>query len=78
MKISQVEVSSIRVGKLYDNIRTPSHNIPFITVKYDATSLNVITPEIITETFGIPCEGPYYKTDRSRAFFKMPCCREFN
>ena len=43
----------------------------------NTTRLNVITPEFITETYGIPREGPYYKTDRSRAFFKMPFCHEF-
>ena len=37
----------------------------------------MITPEFITETYGIPREGPSYETDRSRAFFKMPFCREF-
>ena len=30
MKFSQIEVSSIRFGKLEDNIRTPSQNIAFI------------------------------------------------
>ena len=37
----------------------------------------MITPEFITETYGSPREGPYYKTDRSRAFFNMAFCREF-
>ncbi|MFM7985963.1 MAG: hypothetical protein ACKPKO_42275 [Candidatus Fonsibacter sp.] len=40
------------------------------------TPLNAITPEFITETYGIPREGPYYQTDRSRASSKMPCCHE--
>ena len=31
-----------------------------------------MTPEFIADTYGICREGPYYKTDRSRAFFKMP------
>ena len=77
MKISQIEVSSIRFGKLDDDSRTPSQNIAFITYVDDTTRLNVTTPEFITETYGIPREGPYYKTDRSRAFFKMPFGHEF-
>ena len=72
MKISQIEVSNIRLGKLEDNIRTPSQKIAFIYYQDDRTRLNAITPEFITETYGIPREGPYYQTDRSRAFFKMP------
>ena len=69
MKFSQIEVSNIRFGKLEDNIRTPSQSIAFIYYQDDRTRLNAITPELITETYGIPREGPYYQTDRSRAFF---------
>ena len=77
MKISQLEVSNIRFGKIGDNSRTPSQNIAFITYADDTTRLNVITPESIAETYGIPGEGAYYKTDKSRALFKMPYCHEF-
>ena len=77
MQISQIEVNNIRFGKLEDNIRTPSQNIAFIYYQDDRTRLNAVTPEFITETYGIPQEGPYYQTDRSRAFFKMPLCHEF-
>ena len=72
MKFTQIEVSSTRFGKLEDNTRTPSHNIAFIYYQDDRTRLNAITPEFITETYGITREGPYYQTDRSRAFFNMP------
>ena len=71
-KISDIEVSNIRFGKLDDNLRTPSHNIAFISYERDRTPLNAITPEFITETYGVPREGPHYQADRSRAFFKMP------
>ena len=36
-----------------------------------------MTPEFSTETYGIPREGPYYKTDRPRAFFNLSFCHEF-
>ena len=77
MTISQIEVSNIRLGKLEDNIRTPSQKIAFIDYQDDRMRLNAITHEFITETYGIPREGPYYQTDRSRAFFEMPFCHEF-
>ena len=77
MKFRQIEVSSIRFGKLEDNTRTPSHNIAFIYYPDDRMRLNTITPEFITETHGIPREGPYYQTDWSRAFFKILFCHEF-
>ena len=72
MKFSQIEVSNIRFGKLEDNIRTPSQKIAFIYYQDDRTRLNAITPEFITETYGTPREGPYYQTDRSRAFSRCP------
>ena len=50
---------------------------PFLSYTEDATRLHVITPEFITETYGIPREGTYYNTDKSRAFFSMPFCHEF-
>ena len=77
MKISLIEVSNIHFGRLEDNIRTPSQNIAYIVYPDDRTRLNAITPEFRTETCGIPREGPYYQTDRSRAFFKLPFCHEF-
>ena len=30
----------------------------------------------MTETYGIPRQGPYYQTDRSRDFFKLPFCHQ--
>ncbi|MFM7986782.1 MAG: hypothetical protein ACKPKO_46455 [Candidatus Fonsibacter sp.] len=39
MKISDIEVSNIRFGKLEDNLRTPSQNIAFISYKRPLTPL---------------------------------------
>ncbi len=36
----------------------------------------VQSPEFITEDYGIPSEGPFYTTDKPRAFYKMPLCHE--
>ena len=38
--------------------------------------LIIQTPKIITETYGIPRDGGYYTTDKSRAFYKLPFCHE--
>ena len=75
MTKSQIEVTNIRFGKLEDNSSMLSQKIAIMSYKDDKQRLNAITPEFITETCGIPREGPYYKTDRSRAFFKMHFCR---
>ncbi|MFM7980014.1 MAG: hypothetical protein ACKPKO_11930, partial [Candidatus Fonsibacter sp.] len=76
MKISDIEVSSIRFGKLEDNLRTPSQKIAFISYERDRTPLNAIMPEFITETYGIPREGPCYQTGREHSS-RCPFCHEF-
>ena len=76
MRISDIEVSNLCFGKLDDNLQTPAQNIAFVSYERDRTPLNAITPEFITETYGIPREGHYYLTDRSRAFFNMSFCHE--
>ena len=57
LNISQLEISNIRFGKLDDNSRTPFQKIAFLTYVDDTTRLNVITPEFITETCGLPRDG---------------------
>ena len=55
MQIRQIVVSNIRFGNLEDNRRTPSHNnCLFKSYKDDRQRLNAITPEFITETYGVP------------------------
>ena len=57
MHISETEVSHIRVGKLQDNSRAPSHNIAFISYKDDRQRLNAITHELSRETYSTPRDG---------------------
>ena len=52
-------------------------DIACISYSDDRQRLSALTPEFVPETYGTPREGPFYKTDRPRAFFKMPCCRVF-
>ena len=60
---------------LQDNAMIPSQKIAWISHKTQ-NRLLVQTPDIITETYGIPREGPFYATDKSRAFYKLPLCHE--
>ena len=39
-------------------------------------NLVIKTPSIITECYGIPREGSFYLTDKSRSFYKLPFCHE--
>lgn len=76
IKGNALEVENINFGKLEDNPRIPSQRIAYISYKNDNKKLMIQTPEFICETYGIPREGPYYQTDKSRAFFKLPFCHE--
>ena len=55
----------------------PPISKPSLPYTDGTTRLTAITPALIRETYGIPREGPYYKTDRLNALFKMPLWREF-
>ena len=76
IKAEQLEVQNIQFGKLEDNALVKSQKLAFISYKEQKDWLMVRTPEFITETYGIPREGPFYTTAKSRAFYKIPFCHE--
>jgi len=83
VKYSDFNIADLRFGKLEDNDRVKSQKIAYITymLKTDKDTdtktevqFKLQTPEIKTETYGIPREGPYYPDAKSRSFFKFPFC----
>ena len=76
IKASELEVENILFGKLEDSSLITSQKLAFISYKEQRNKLVVQTPELITETYGIPREGPFYQTPKSRAFYKLPFCHE--
>ena len=76
IKAHELEVENILFGKLEDSSLITSQKLAFINYKEPRTRLEVQTPEFITETYGIPREGPFYGTAKSRAFYKLPFCHE--
>ena len=76
IKASELEVENILFGKLEDSSLITSQKLAFISYKEQRNKLVVQTPEFITETYGIPREGPFYQTPKSRAFYKLPFCHE--
>ena len=76
LKAHELEVQHIQFGKLEDNSLVQSQKLAFISYKEPKARLVVQTPEFLTETYGIPREGPFYSTPKSRAFFKLPFCHE--
>ena len=74
VKVKDLEMEKIVFGQLQDSIYIKSQKHAFIT--YNDQKLAIQTPEFLTESYGIPREGPFYATARSRAFYKLPFCHE--
>jgi hypothetical protein len=81
VKAQDIVVANIVFIPPEDNPRVKSQKIGFIRYKRDPkdqkdTTLKILTPEIITEAYGIPKEGKYYPDAASRAFYKFPFAHE--
>ena len=76
IKANELEVENILFGKLEDSSLRTSQKLAFINYKEPKSQLLVKTPEFISETYGIPREGPFYTSPKSRAFYKLPFCHE--
>ena len=71
LKIDKLDVSKINFSNEEDGMCNP-----FGSIRYKNKPLMLRTPTIITEVYGIPRTGSFYKTDGSRAFYKMPLCHD--
>ena len=80
VKYSDLDVNNIVFTKLEDNPRVKAQKIGYIRYKEadgdEDVQLKVQTPEIDSEAYGIPREGPYYPDAKSRAFYKFAFCHE--
>jgi len=80
IKYNEFNIANLRFGKLEDNARVKSQKIAYIKYMLDSAEgqtevqFKLQTPEIKTETYGIPREGPYYPDAKSRSFYKFPFC----
>ena len=63
-------------GKLEDSTCITSQRVAVISHKQQKNKLLIQTPDIITETYGIPREGPYYLSNKTRSFYNLPFCHE--
>jgi len=76
IKATELEVQNILFGKLEDSSLVASQKMAFISYKEQGSKLIAQTPDFITEAYGIPREGTFYSTAKSRAFYKLPFCHE--
>ena len=73
-KADDVDGNLFQVGRLEDSSTVSSQRFAWINYETNKRKLHIQTPAFFTETYGIPRAGPYYLTDKSRAFFKLPFC----
>lgn len=80
IKFNKLDVNRIIFTSLEDNPRVKSQKIGYIRYKEsddaDEQQLKIQTPEIKSEVYGIPREGPYYPDAKSRSFYKFGFCHE--
>ena len=75
IKYTEINTDDIVFTQLRDNIHIPSQRVAYIN-RANESKLIIQTPEIITETYGIPQLGLFYNTDKLRAFYKLGFCHE--
>ena len=63
-----------QVGRVEDSGARSSRKIAWINYDTNRRKSHTQTPVFATETCGIPRQGQYYPTDKSRAFFNLPSC----
>ena len=73
-KATDVDVILFQVGRLEDSRTVSSQKTAWINYDTNKRKLHVQTLVSVTETYVIPRQGPYYQTDKSRAFFKLAFC----
>lgn len=80
IKFNNINVENIVFNKLEDNPRVKSQKIGYIYYKSSEgdvdRQLTIQTPEIDSEVYGIPREGPYYPDAKSRSFYKFGFCHD--
>ena len=73
-KYNDIVVANMQFTELSDSNRIASKKISFIT--YNGMNMMLQTPTLITEAYGIPRKGEFYKEDKTRNFYKLPFCHE--
>ena len=75
IKYTEINTEDIVCAQLQEYAFIPSQRISWIN-KSDKSKLLIQTPKMVSEAYGIPKEGNYFTTDKSRSFYKLPFCHE--
>ncbi len=75
-RYQDLDIQNIVLPQLQPSSYIPTMRNSWISSSRANSRLLIQTPEIITETYGIPPKGIFYATDKSRAFYKLPLCHD--
>lgn len=78
IKASEIDVSRIIFLPLEESKFVKSQRVSTISYGDDKVNhpLRVQTPEMITESYGIPQTSTFYPDAKSRSFYKLPFCHD--
>ena len=74
IKVLDMDLSQMMFSNLEDSPFVKSQKTAHIYYGKEGNLLTIQTPEILTESYGIPGESQYYNTIQSRSFYKLPFC----
>ena len=74
-RFSELKIEDMVFSPIADSVYIPSQKLSWIE-KNDKSNVIIQTPEMYTETYGIPQENCFFTNDKSRCFYKMPFCHE--
>ena len=73
---NKVDLGRIQFTELNESDRIPSQKIAYVSYddpKKGSNQFDIQTPELLLDNYGIPDgDGPFYPTNKSRAFVKVP------
>ena len=72
IKASNTDVNLLQVGRLEDSSSVSSLRVAWDNYETSNKKLHTQTPAFITETYGIPREGPYYQNDKQEPSISYP------
>ena len=75
IKYTEINTEDIICAQLQEYAFIPSQRISWIN-KSDKSKLLIQTPKMVSEAYGIPREGNYFTTDKSRSFYKLAFSHE--
>jgi len=71
IKVANFDASKMIFTELTDHSYVSIQKVAYMSYNGSNKPFSIQTPYILTETYGIPREGPYHQDAKSRSFYKL-------